>query len=369
MFFKIVFITLYQVKTTDMSNAIFKHHGSYFLIVFLSFLASCDKKNTNTPVQIETDKDQFVISFASCSNQHIPNLMWGPILSNEPDVFIWGGDIIYSDTYDMKVMKDSYHKMKSDSAYSSFRKKVPVSGTWDDHDYGINDGGAEYIKKDSVQQLFLDFFDVDDKDPRRLQKGIYDSQLYQIEDVLINIIILDTRYFRSELTKDPEGIKRYIPSDSSNSTMLGKEQWSWLETELSNSKADFNIIMSSIQFLSSEHGFETWGNMPKEVEKMKGLLLKTKAKRVIILSGDRHIAEISKADIDGLPYPLVDFTSSGMTHSYDSFSEEENKFRVSEVVSDKNFGILRFDLNKKEVKMEIRGEGNHLFQSFSQKYE
>lgn len=332
-------------------------------------LASCDKKNTNVPEQIKTDIDDFVISFASCSNQHIPNLMWGPILSNDPDVFIWGGDIIYSDTYDMKVMKDSYQKMKSDSAYSSFRKKVPVSGTWDDHDYGINDGGAEYIKKDSVQQLFLDFFDVDDKDPRRQQRGIYNAELFQIGETSINIIILDTRYFRSELTKDPEGIKRYIPSSSGNSTMLGKEQWGWLERELSNSKADFNIIMSSIQFLSSEHGFETWGNMPAEADKMRDLLLKTKAKRVIILSGDRHIAEISKEDIKGLTYPLIDFTSSGMTHSYDSFTDEDNVHRISEVISDKNFGILRFDLKKMVVKMEIRGEENHLFQSFSQKYE
>lgn len=367
--FKIVFISLYPVNTMTMSTKIFINLRSLFFIIFLFYLASCEQKKTSTTDEIRSDLNEFVISFASCSNQRVPNLMWEPIISNNPDVFIWGGDIIYSDTYDMKVMKDSYQIMKNDSAYSSFRQKVPVLGTWDDHDYGLNDGGAEYIKKDSVQQLFLDFFDVDKMDPRREQQGVYFAQPYQIGDALINIIVLDTRYFRSELTKDPEGKKRYIPENKKNSTMLGDKQWAWLEGELSNSKADFNIIMSSIQFLSHQHGFETWSNMPGEVIKMKDLLVKTKAKRVIFLSGDRHIAEISKTEISGLDYPIIDFTSSGMTHSYDSFTEEDNIYRVTEVVSDKNFGILRFDLNNMEVKMEIRGEGNKLFQSYSQKYQ
>lgn len=352
-----------------MPSNISMRYRSYFFLIIISLITGCEQKKSDATTELKSESDDFVISFASCSNQHIPNKMWGPILSNDPDIFIWGGDIIYSDTYDMKVMKDSYQKMKNDTAYTNFRKKIPVLGTWDDHDYGINDGGAEYTKKDSVQQLFLDFFDVDKNDPRRQQLGIYDSSLYTIGDATINLIILDTRYFRSELTKDPEGKKRYIPDSTKNSTMLGTAQWAWLENELSDSKADFNIIMSSIQFLSEQHGFETWGNMPDEVRKMKELLIKTKAKRVIFLSGDRHIAEISKSDINGLNYPLIDFTSSGMTHSYDSFKEEDNLYRVSEVVSDKNFGILRFDVEKKIVKMEIRGEGNQLFQSYTQKYE
>ena len=339
-----------------------------FFFLLLLLLPSCKQEKINASEEIVTNKHDFVISFASCSNQHIPNLMWDPILSNKPDIFVWGGDIIYSDTYDMKVMTDSYQKMKNDTAYVNFSEKVPVFGTWDDHDYGINDGGAEYAKKDSVQQIFLDFFDVNKDDPRRKQKGIYHAELFNIGDASINLIVLDTRFFRSELTKDPEGKKRYIPDNKNNSTMLGEEQWAWLERELSGSKADFNIIMSSIQVLSDQHGFETWGNMPAEVTKLKDLLIETKAKRVIILSGDRHIAEISKTDISGLTYPLIDFTSSGMTHSYDSFTAEDNPYRISEVVSDKNFGILHFNLSEMIVKMEIRGEDNQLFQSYSQKY-
>ena len=141
-----------------------------------------------------------------------------------------------------------------------------------------------------------------------------------------------------------------------------------IENELRNSKASFNIVVSSIQFLSAEHGYESWGNMTKEVEKFETLLKNTQAKNVIILSGDRHISEISKKNIDGLSYPLVDFTSSGMTHSYSNFESEPNKYRIVDVVSDKSFGILKFDLDLNTVQMEIRGENNMLFRTLSQNY-
>jgi alkaline phosphatase D len=313
-------------------------------------------------------KTEFVLSFGSCNNQNIKNNLWQPILQHNPDLFIWGGDIIYSDTEDMKFMTENYNRMKNDSAYVDFKNQVPILGTWDDHDYGLNDGGENYRQKDSVQQIFLDFFDVPSDNPRREQKGIYFSEEFKVNDSLIKIIILDTRFFRSDLSKDPTGEKRYIPNNSGEITMLGQEQWKWLERELTNSKAQFNVIMSSIQFLSYEHGFESWGTMPKEVHKMENILVKSKARGLIFLSGDRHIAEISKKDVRGLNFPLIDITSSGMTHSYDSFKGEPNAYRFADVVSQKNFGILRFDFDKNTVKMEIRGEGNTLYRSIVQKF-
>lgn len=313
-------------------------------------------------------KKEFVLSFGSCNNQNLKNELWEPILQHHPDLFIWGGDIIYADTYDMSFMQKNYDQMKYEADYLDFKSRVPVLGTWDDHDYGLNDGGEHYKQKDSVQQLFLDFFDVPQDSPRRSQKGIYFSKEYKVNKSSIKVIVLDTRYFRSDLTKDPTGVKRYVPNTSSDITMLGATQWNWLEQELKESKAQFNVIMSSIQFLSYEHGFESWGTMPKEVDKMKQLIVDSQAKGVIILSGDRHIAEISKTELPGLNYPLIDFTSSGMTHSYESFDGETNPYRIADVVSKKNFGILRFDFDNNTVRMEIRGEGNTLYRSLEQKF-
>jgi len=327
-----------------------------FLLVALLFSSSCTKK-----------KD-FVLSFGSCNNQRVTNTLWSSIKKNTPDVFVWSGDIVYADTEDMKFMRESYSKLKNDSSYIDFKKNIPVIGTWDDHDYGLNDGGTHYPKKDSVQQIFLDFFDVSVDDPRREQQGVYFSEEFKIGKSSINVIVLDTRYFRSDLTNDPTGKKRYIPDYSSDITMLGENQWKWLEKTLYNSTAQFNVIISSIQFLSFEHGYESWGTMPKEVEKMINLIVVSKAKGVVFLSGDRHIAEISKRDIKGLDYPLIDFTSSGMTHSYETFKGETNAYRFTDVVAYKNFGLLTFDIEANSIQMEIRGEENQLFTSVEVNY-
>ncbi len=340
-----------------------------YIILFIIplILFSCErKKNKKTDKKLLPEK--YTLAFGSCNNQFTPNTMWAEILKNKPDIFIWGGDIIYCDTYDMKFMKKNYEIQKNDSTYQDFTNKVEVIGTWDDHDYGINDGGVEYSKKDSVQQIFLNFFDVEPNDLRRSRKGVYFSKKVKINKHVINLILLDTRYFRSALTIDPSGKKRYIPNKMGEGTFLGDKQWEWLENELKDSKSDFNIIVSSVQFLSFKHGFESWGNMPHEVEKLKEMIANSRAKGVILLSGDRHIAEISVDSIPEITYPLIDVTSSGLTHSYTSFSGEENPYRIGDVVSDKNFGILKFDFKSNIVTMEIRGENNNLYETYSQKY-
>jgi len=88
--------------------------------------------------------NDFTIAFGSCNNQVLPNVMWSEILKNKPDVWVWGGDVIYTDTKDMLLMAQNYQKQKIKPEYANFTKNVAVLGTWDDHDYGVNDGGMEY---------------------------------------------------------------------------------------------------------------------------------------------------------------------------------------------------------------------------------
>ena len=345
---------------------------SYFKYIFFFFLTltSCKTKNNQQGEinRVDLSSEDFIIAFGSCNNQALPNVLWKEILKNKPDVWLWGGDEIYTDTEDMVLKEQNYQEQKNKSEYINFVKNVEVLGTWDDHDYGVNDGGIEYPKKVEAQDLFLDFLDVDKNDKRRQQKGVYFAKDYKVNNKSIKIILLDTRYFRTALTKDTITGKRYKPNVYGEGSMLGETQWNWLTNQLKNSEASFNIIMSSIQFLSSEHGFETWGNMPHEVDKLENLIKTTRAKNVIILSGDRHISEFSKKEEDSLAYPLIDFTSSGLTHSFTNFNGEPNQFRTGEVVFQKSFGILKFDFKNNKVTMQMRGENNVLQQELIQSY-
>ena len=346
---------------------------TYFksVILLLLLISSCktnEKERIDATVPSETSSD-FIIAFGSCNNQTLHNPFWKTIEENKPTIWIWGGDIIYTDTYDMEFMEQNYLKQKNNVEYADFIKKIEVLGTWDDHDFGVNDGGTEYPKKQEAQQLFLDFFDVPKNDERRKQEGVYYAKDYTINNKVIKIILLDTRYFRTALTSSVEKGKRYQPNLYGEGTMLGETQWKWLENQLQTSKATYHIIVSSIQFLSNEHGFEKWGNMPHEVDKLTNLLKSTQAKNTIILSGDRHISEISKIEIKGLAYPIIDFTSSGLTHSYTKFKGEPNKYRLGNVVSKKSFGLLKFNFKTNAVTMEIRGENNVIYETYMQSYE
>ena len=114
--------------------------------------------------------------------------------------------------------------------FPTWLKNLKPLAVWDDHDYGLNDGGSEYTLKKEAQKLFLDFWNIDIKDERHKREGIYFSENRQIKDKKILLIGLDTRYFRSPL----EGEKRNYESTSDISkTILGKEQWEWLERYIS----------------------------------------------------------------------------------------------------------------------------------------
>ena len=131
------------------------------LFVSLLILLSCQMKEkkyqeSGNSTQLKND---FVIAFGSCNNQNLENGFWNEILKNKPNVWIWGGDNIYADTEDMNLLRQNYSIQKNKEDYQGFIDNLDVLATWDDHDYGKNDAGTEYPKKNESQQLFLDFID------------------------------------------------------------------------------------------------------------------------------------------------------------------------------------------------------------------
>ena len=102
--------------------------------------------------------------------------------------------------------------------------------------------------------------------------------------------------------------------------------------------------------------------------RFENLLKSGNASNVILLSGDRHISEFSKKEISGLEYPLIDFTSSGLTHSYTSYKGEPNKYRIGEVTSDRSYGLLTLDLENNLVNFKIMGVNYQILSELNQEY-
>jgi alkaline phosphatase D len=300
------------------------------------------------------------IAFGSCAHQDRPQPIWQSVVAARPDLFLFLGDTIYADTKDMEVMRKKYAKLAALPGWQKLRRTCPVLATWDDHDYGANDAGAEYPKKDESQQLFLDFFGVARDSPRRSQKGVYHAQLFGPPERRLQVILLDTRYFRSPLKKRGKFVPNvgpYVPNPDKAATMLGEAQWRWLEEQLLM-PAKVRLLVSSIQVVAEDHGWEKWDNLPHERERLYRLIRDTKAAGVVILSGDRHLGELSVMDA-GVGYPLFDLTSSGINMASKSWRPlEVNRHRVGTMNDGNNFGMVLIDWDRPDplLTLQIRDE-------------
>jgi len=313
------------------------------------------------------------IIFGSCADQNKKCPIWETMANAKPDLSIMLGDTIYADIEEGRLKPASpekiakcYKELNELESFKKFRVAAPMIGTWDDHDYGHNDAGVEWENKDIAQKHFLDFFNIADDSPRRKQKGVYHAEMYGPEGKQVQVILLDTRYFRSPLKKAERTlpgtrIKPYLPNTEADSTMLGEEQWKWLEVQL-RKPAALRIIGSSIQVISDEHAFEKWGNIPNDRERLYKLVQDTNANGVVIISGDRHQGEIS-VDTKSISYPLYDVTSSGLNQASQTWRVlEPNKNRAAGLAYGNHFGMIAIDWTKPDpvVSLQLRHEDGEI---------
>ncbi len=342
------------------------------LLLFLitcTFL-SCGTKDISTaekqfPAHAELDfqKTLTKIAFGSCSHEYDPQPIWKDIVNQKPDLWIWLGDNIYGDSEDMDVLRGKYNLQLSNTDYQALYKSIPLIGIWDDHDYGLNDGGKEYPMRDESKKLMFEFLGVAADHPDRKHNGAYQSYTFGENGKKVKVILLDSRYFRDKPVRSGNA---YAPNLTG--TILGEAQWKWLAKELDDPQIDLFLIGNGIQVIPIEHRFEKWNNFPNERKRLLDLIVEKQPKGVVLLSGDRHIAEVSQIELPGLPYPLTEITSSGLTHTYEEASAEKepNQFRKSPLINKKHFGVLNFDWSSDKVSVsgEIRGLNNRVLHSF-----
>ncbi len=307
--------------------------------------------------EVKTDSEITKIAFGSCGHEDEPLPIFDVIAQHGPDLFVFLGDNIYGDTKNMDTLRAKYKRLGDQESYKNLKSQVPIIATWDDHDYGWNDIGKSYEFKEESKQIFLEFFDEPETSERRKHKGIYHSYVYEYGENKLQVILLDVRTFRDDLKPysgefDDDSRysfyrKDYAPHEESTPTLLGEEQWNWLEKEL-NKPADLRIIGTGTQFGIEWNGYEAWANFPHEQKQMLDIIKKNRVNGVLFISGDVHYAEISKLETGF--YPIYDFTSSGLSSTWKFATPNSN--RIEGPVMDNHFGMISIFWGQKKIQME-----------------
>tara|TARA_B100001093_G_scaffold281992_1_gene269423 strand:- start:367 stop:1350 length:984 start_codon:yes stop_codon:yes gene_type:complete len=302
------------------------------------------------------EAEVYKIGFGSCIDQDLPQPIWEPIEKEKVNTFIFLGDNVYGDD-------DSGNLSKLKSAYKKQKKLLPewltnnnIFSIWDDHDYGLNDGGSSFNLKNESQKLYLDFWDIPKNDERRSRKGVYFSKIIELENFKINLIGLDTRYFRSDLL----GTKLFYKKDNSDSsTILGDAQWKWLKNVI-KTDSDLIILMSSIQVLATEHRFEKWNLFPKEREKLIALIDSSNIP-LIIISGDRHRGALYELD------DIYELTSSSLNKpvAISKLVKENDKLMIGKTYNEENYGVIEINTDQAKVSLSLKNKSGEIINTVS----
>ena len=296
------------------------------------------------------------IAFGSCIDQARPQVVAEAVQAYQPDLFVFLGDNVYGDVEGGTVsnLRRAYERQAQSTDFARLLEAPRVLAIWDDHDYGVNDGGGDFTLKRQAEALFLDFWKVPADDPRRARKGLYASFSFGPEGRRVQIILLDTRYFRSPLRPTDErgatGKERYLPDTSPDKTMLGAAQWRWLE-EVLREPADLRIIGSSIQVVAEAHGYERWGNLPGEQERLYNLLAQAGDTPTTVISGDRHFAAIYRVSL-GNGRTLWEATSSSLNRPW-AQEDEMGPNQLSPIYGGENFGTIEIDWQMRRAVLAI----------------
>ncbi len=294
------------------------------------------------------------LAFGSCAHQDHPQPMLDVAIAERPDAFVYLGDNVYADTGDREQLRAIYEKLAARPEFQRLQAAMPIHATWDDHDYGLNDGGREFEHKEVSAEVFLDFWGVSEDSERRARPGVYGEVWLGSGDRRVQLLLLDTRTFRSPLTPagdDPRYKHRYRPDPSPEVDILGPGQWAWLKERLQEPAA-LRVIATSIQFSADYTGFESWANLPAEQTRMVTLLRETAAHPVVFISGDVHHGELSRFETKDGP-PLYDLTSSGINKLGTIL--ETNGARIGPAFLEENVGLLTVDWGARTVRLALVG--------------
>jgi alkaline phosphatase D len=260
---------------------------------------------------------------------------------------LWLGDAWYTRDVDYYSEWGLWYRASHDRALpilQNFWKSMPQFAMWDDHDYGPNDIGKNYILKEASRKVFNSYFC--NPSAGENGQGTYTMTTWGDADIFLT----DDRWWRSaDRTKDSVNGK-----PNPNKRMLGEQQMEWLKNSLLYSSATFKIIAVGSQVLNPASPYDKLADFPVEYEELMNFIKEYKINGVLFLTGDRHHTEIIRVERPGTE-ALYDITVSPLTSGTHTFGgpEKNNPYRVLGIDEKQNYARFSFSGKRNERKLTV----------------
>ena len=238
--------------------------------------------------------------------------IWNEVAARKVDMLFFLGDNVYCDRTslvrkvpaDPKQLWERYVLSRNRVAFYFAKELVPVLATWDDHDFGTDNGDQTYTYKSESAEIFAAFFAQEVRPSLVAGPGI----ARRFSAFGADFYLLDGRTFRS-------------PAGVADGRMFGADQDTWLYGSLADKPMLF--INGSLFFGAYQKGESFEGqfsaNFSEFLERLKAA-----SGPCAFVSGDVHYSEIMDVEAAHLGYPSFEIVSSSI-HSL-TFPGHERRF-------------------------------------------
>jgi alkaline phosphatase D len=240
-------------------------------------LVAADDLHSFTTVDLARKAQRVSVGFVSCVDIE-PNGIWREMNKLKLDAVCLMGDTPYIDKSDLSSVRSRHRKLLQLPDLASLGKHTSIIGTWDDHDFGRNNGNGRNMMKGkaNTRRGFVDYRAHSQYGNGR--EGVY----HKVDLGMIEVFLLDPRYFSQT---EPS------PVDKTKPTCFGKEQWEWLLKNLRESKAPFKVLAMGAIWQDKKNSetddmFTYW----YERDALLDFVKKEKISGVTLLGGDIHVA-------------------------------------------------------------------------------
>jgi alkaline phosphatase D len=234
------------------------------------------------------------LGFGSCASFD-DGALWSSIAEHCPDGMVLLGDTPYIDRTELNWVRWAHRRFASGSELDDAFRRIPVWGTWDDHDFGKNNSDGTVLGKENNRKGFMEYranpyFGEDGQ-------GIYTH----FRRGPIEVFLLDTRWFSNT---EPSY------ADTHRRTLLGARQWEWLKGKLLESTAPFKVLACGMIWNEKAAG-DSWGSYLHEREALFRWLGDNRIEGVVLMGGDIHVSRLLRHNTKELVgYDLTQFISS-----------------------------------------------------------